>query len=332
MATVEDIVHESGVSRSTVFRFLNGSNVRSEAKKSIIEAMEKLNFRSETLKRQNNYNIEISISDNYEGFKGFADVVQGILQRADEMCISVNLCRRMGDDITSYYSRWNVKESNKGVIIVGKEILDEEEEVLMLLSKKIPHVFVNRIFEAEGVSWVSVDIEKAALEAVEHLISLGHKKIAVVGQQGRLRIDRNKVKGLKDAMEKHGIPIDERYIREVLKEEDFNDMVKEVLTIKDRPTAFFAICDSHAMKIMHIARNLGIRLPEELAVIGMDNVDTSEYSRPTLSTVHIPFKKMGILAVDNIIQLISDPEVSNIRTIVSHKLVIRDSSGSKPSF
>lgn len=326
MATVEDIVRESGVSRSTVFRFLNGSNVRSDARNSILDAMEKLKFRSETVNRLNNYTLEISISNNFENFKGFSDVVQGIMQRAGEMGLSVNLCVRTGDDIKSYYSRWDNKEKNRGVIVIGKEAADEEEEAEMFLSKGIPHVFINRIFETDGISWVSVDIKKAAFDAVEYLISLGHKKIAVVGQPERLAIDKNKIAGLMEALKLHGISADARYIGEAEDEEEFDAKVSEILNMEERPTAFFAICDSHAMKIMHIARNLGIRIPEDMAVMGMDNVITSEYFRPSLSTVHIPFKKMGILAVDNIIQLISDSEVTNIRTTVSHRLVIRESS------
>lgn len=326
MATVEDIVRESGVSRSTVFRFLNGSNVRPEARKSILETMEKLKFRSETVNRLNNYTIEISISNNFETFKGFSDVVQGIMQRTGEMGLSVNLCVRTGSDIKSYYSKWDNKEKNRGIIVIGKETADEEEEAGMFLEKDIPHVFVNRIFETDSISWVSVDIKKAAFDAVEYLISLGHKKIAVVGQPERLAIDKNKIAGLMEAMKSHGIPADKRYIREAEDEEEFDALVSEILSMKDRPTAFFAICDSHAMKIMHIASKLGIRIPEDMAVMGMDNVISSEYFRPSLSTVHIPFKKMGILAVDNIIQLISDPEITNIRTTVSHRLVIREST------
>lgn len=329
MATVEDIVHESGVSRSTVFRFLNGSNVRPMARKSILEAMEKLKYRSDAVSRLNNYAIEISVSNNFETFKGFSDVVQGIMQRAGEKGLSVNLCVRTGSDIASCYSKWGTNEKNRGVIVIGKETADEEEEARILLAKGIPHVFVNRMFETNSINWVSVDIKKAACEAVEYLISLGHRKIAVVGQPKRLTIDKSKIAGLLDALNSQGISSDKRYIREAADEEEFDEMVHEILTMKERPTAFFAICDSHAMKIMHIARNLGIRIPEDLAVMGMDNVNSSEYFRPSLSTVHIPFKKMGILAVDSIVQLISDPEVSNIRTTVSYKLVIRESSGVK---
>lgn len=331
MATVEDIVRESGVSRSTVFRFLNGSNVRPAVRKSILEAMEKLKFRSEAVSRLNNYTVEISISNNFEAFKGFSDVVQGIMQRAGEKGLSVNLCVRTGSDITSYYSKWDTNDKNRGVIVIGKETADEEEETRMLLSKGIPHVFVNRMFETDGINWVSVDIKKAAYDAVEYLISLGHKKIAVVGQPGRLTIDKNKIAGLMEAMKSKGISPDKRYIREAVDEEEFDALVYEILSMEDRPTAFFAICDSHAMKIMHIARKLGIRIPEDLAVMGMDNVNSAEYFRPSLSTVHIPFKKMGILAVDNIVQLISDPEISNIRTTVAYKLVVRESSGVKQS-
>lgn len=328
MATIDDIVRESGVSRSTVFRFLNGSNVRNDAKSSIVSAMEKLNYNCEALYKQKKVTLEISISSNFESFKGFADAVQGIIQRADEEGISVNICRRTGHNIVDDYSNWNT-DTTRGVIVVGKNLADEEVEAKMLTEKGIPHVFINRIFDTDGVNYVSVDVKKAAYEAVNYLISNGHKKIATIGVPYKLRIDKHKMEGYKEALLKNGIEIRPEYCKELTDNENWEKIVEEILKLEDRPTAFFGICDSYAMRFIHIAHNNGFKVPEDIAVLGMDDVDNAEYFKPALSTVHIPFKKMGILAVDNILKLMSDSDISSLHTTLNHRLLIRESCGTK---
>ena len=99
MATIDDIVKVSGASRSTVFRFLNGNNIRSDAKKAIIQAMEELNYKSDAIYKQQNITIEISTSSSFESFKGFTEIVQGITERADERGIRIQISRRTGEQI-----------------------------------------------------------------------------------------------------------------------------------------------------------------------------------------------------------------------------------------
>lgn len=328
MATIEDVVRVSGASRSTVFRFLNGSNVRPEVKKAILEAMEKLDYKSDAIYKQKDITVEISVSENYEGFKGFAEVVQGITQRAEEKGIKVNICRRTGRSIEEAYSKCDAVSNQKGVIIIGKNIEDEEKESDIIVSKGIPHIFVNRVIEKSGISYVAVDLRKAAHDAVSHLIKLGHEKIGVIGVPGSMRVDRDKMEGYKDALQENGIKVSNAYFREVDSMEDWEANVRSMLGLKERPTAYFGICDSHAMKFIHIARSMGYKVPADIAVVGMDNVETAEYFRPSITSIHVPFKKMGILAVDHLLQLITDDEVVCLKTVINHRLVVRESCNS----
>ena len=160
MATVEDVVKESGISRSTVFRFLNGQNVREDSKKKIIDAMKKLNYKTEEIKKMDNLNIEISICHDYYDFQGFADMVNGITEYAQENGIRIYLSSRTGDQIDKDY--FNINEENKvhGVLVVGKNKVDEIKEVNYLIKNKIPHILINRKIEAENISYVTTDVEK----------------------------------------------------------------------------------------------------------------------------------------------------------------------------
>lgn len=330
MATIDDIVKVSGVSRSTVFRFLNGSNVRAEAKKAIIQAMEQLNYKTDAIYKQQNIVIEISTSNNFESFKGFTEVVQGIAQRADEKGVRVHLVRRTGEQIIHDYTRWNTGEKLKGVIVIGKNIEDEQREAEMLLAKGIPHVFVNRVMDDPAISYVAVDLKQAAYEMVSYLIQKGHRNIAVCGNPQKFKVDRDKLEGYKKALQENEIKVSNKYYYEVETPDEWENSLGKMFSKECMPTAYFAICDSHAMKFIHMAQSQGYKVPEDIAVVGMDDVETAQYFKPALTTVHVPFKKMGTVAVDNLLQLITDDEVSCIKTIIKHKLMIRESCGKKP--
>jgi len=327
MATVDDIVRVSGVSRSTVFRFLNGSNVRADAQKAIIQAMKDLKYKTDAIYKQQNIVIEISTSQDFDSFKGFTEVVQGIVQRADEKGLRVQLVRRTGTQITQDYDRWNAGDELRGVIIVGKNIADEQKEADMLITKNIPHIFVNRMMDNPSISYVAVNLKQAAFDMVSYLISRGYKDIAVYGNPKNLKADLDKLEGYKQAFLKNDIKVSDVLYCEGESGEDWERWLRLLLEKSRVPQAYFGICDSYAMKFIHTAQSMGYRVPEDIAVVGMDDVETAQYFKPALTTVHVPFKKMGILAVDNILQLITDEEVSNVRMVVKHKLVIRESCG-----
>lgn len=325
MATIDDIVKVSGVSRSTVFRFLNGSNVRADARKAIIQAMEEVNYKTDAVYKQQHIVIEISISNDFESFKGFAQMVQGITQQADEKGIKVHIVRRTGQQITSDYNHWNPGQNLKGVIVIGKNAEDEQKEAEMLIAHGIPHIFLNRVMDNPVVSYVAVDLKKAAYDVVSHLINKGHKDIAICGNPHEFRVDKEKLEGYKEALLENDIKVPEQYYCELKDAKNWDDVLESLLTREDKPTAFFGICDSHAMRFIYKAHAAGYRVPEDIAVVGMDDVETSEYFKPALTTVHVPFKKMGMVAVESLLQLITDEDVSCIKTIINHKLIIRES-------
>lgn len=325
MATIDDIVKVSGVSRSTVFRFLNGSNVRADARKAIIQAMEQLHYKTDAVYRQQNIVIEISTSSDFESFKGFTEMVQGITQQADEKGIRVHIVRRTGEQITGDYSRWNSEENLKGVIVIGKNAEDEQKEAEMLIARGIPHIFLNRVMDHPAVSYVAVDLKKAAYDVVCHLINKGHKNIAICGNPHEFRVDKDKLEGYKKALLENDMKVLDRYYYELKDTKNWDGFFESLLTKENQPTAFFGICDSYAMRFIYKAHAAGFRVPEDIAVVGMDDVETSEYFKPALTTVHVPFKKMGMIAVESLLQLITDEDVSCIKTTIKHHLIIRES-------
>lgn len=324
MPKTEDIIQKSGVSRSTVFRFLRGDNVRPEARKAIIKAMQELGYSTNELFLKDVV-FEISVAKDFEKFKGFTEVIQGITERAENKNIRIQIAIRTGDQIKKDYEKWNDRSGAKGVIIIGKDIENETIEAEWLKKKNIPHIFVNRVIEDPYISYVAVDIRKAACDIVEYLIKKGHTKIATLGYPDMFKIDRDKLDGYDDAFENNGLKADEKYKFILNNNDSSDDAIDAILKMKDRPTAFFGICDSYAMKFINKAHQMGFKVPDDIAVVGMDDLDIAQYYKPALTTVKTPFKELGVLAVDHLLQLLTSDTVS-IKTIVRHSLFIRESA------
>jgi len=324
MPKTEDIIQKSGVSRSTVFRFLRGDNVRPEARTAILKAMHELGYSTRELFLKDVV-FEISVAKDFEKFKGFTEVIQGITERAEVKNVKIQLAIRTGEQIRKDYERWSEKNGTKGVIIIGKDWDNETLEAQWLRDKKIPHIFVNRVIEEPDISYVAVDVRKAACDIVEYLINKGCRKIATLGYPGTLRIDRDKLAGYDDAFEKKGLKADEKY-KFILEEDDSSaDAIEKILNMEDIPDAFFGICDSYAMEFINRAREKGFRIPEDISVVGMDDLDIAQYFKPALTTVKTPFRELGMLAVDYLLQILTEDLVS-VKSIVKHTLHIRESA------
>lgn len=324
MPKTEDIIRKSGVSRSTVFRFLRGDNVRPEAKKAILDAMHQLGCETRSLAMKDVV-LEISVSKEFERFKGFTEVIQGITQRAEERNVKVQLVIRSGDQIARDYEKWNENSTTKGILIIGKDFEDEVKEGVLLRQKKIPHLFINRVLEEPDESYIAVDVRKAACELVGFLLEKGHRKIATLGYPELLRIDRDKLNGYYDAFRQMGLKIDKQFVHLLREEESPEDAIQAILGSDCLPDAFFGICDSYAMQFINSAKRIGLKVPEDIAVVGMDDLDIAQYFKPSLTTVRTPFRKIGILAVDHLLLLITE-DLGSIQTIVRHQMFIREST------
>lgn len=323
MATIDDIVKRSGVSRSTVFRFLNGNKVREASRLLIVEAMEELNYNKEKLTKTYKYTFEISVSPEYMHFIGFTEMIQGIMEVCEESNISVNLVIRSGKQIDNDYSDWK-KENSVGVLVIGKNMEDEFKEAKYLSEKKIPHIFVNHKIEMQDVSYVCVDLEQAAYDIVSYLIDNGHKKILTSGNPEELLVDRLKLEGYSRAFKDNGIKIDEKLM---IKESDIKlreKIIKGILEGDNLPTAYFGICDSKAIKFTNMARLHDISVPDDISVVGMDNIDMAEYNSPPITSIDVQFKVIGRKSAEQLIGIMNG-DYSIVKAMIKHDLVVRDS-------
>lgn len=323
-ATIDDIVRLSGVSRSSVFRYLSGKTLRPALAASVETAMRRLGYRGEGESETSGFEIFISTSSAFGSFRGYAEVVEGIVARAVEVGGNVRLGRGSftdeGQNSTSDFGRLI------GVIILGKSIAEEEKEAKELHSQGIPYVLVNRVMEDSFSSYVSADFCQAAKDATKHLFSLGRGRIAIWDDESALyRVQREKYRGYAAAYQEEGVALPEDLISSKAQGE-LEDEAGRILSSPRRPDGWFAMDDRAAMRVIRTARDLGLRVPEDLAVIGMNDIETASISRPSLSSVRIPFFEAGWTSVDVLGRLIQRPVEQTIRIVLGHSLVARESS------
>src|SRR5690606_37923204 len=165
------------------------------------------------------------------------------------------------------------------------------------------------------------------LAAVRHLIELGHTRIAAITGPEDMMCSLARIDGYRSAMNAAGLPIREEWIR-------FGDFhltggarhAASLLTLDERPTAIFAGSDLQALGVLETARTLGLRVPDDLSIVGYDDIPLANWVSPRLTTVHQPLKEMGREAARLAIRLSQGPLASTPRVDLATSLVVRDST------
>lgn len=320
MPTIDDIIKLSGVSRSTINRFLAGQTVRGDNAKKIKSAMKELNYRPDKLVEKRNCTIlVISASGDrrLSSFQGFAEMMIGIIRRMEEGGATV-LMQSGNNTDCRYIPRVD------GVIMFGLKSEKEDELIDALKLRGIPFVFAYREINRPGVSYVTCDNYHAAYEMTEMLIKKGHKKIAVCGGGTIKRNMMEKLQGFKDCMAAYNLPVPSYLAFEGI-DSGLNEWIEKLLDEKIDFTAFFGLTDAMAMKFMEKAQERGYNIPEDYAVVGMDGTAEAMYAHPKLTTVTIPFTEIGKKAAEAMFTLLDEPETVCIRKYLKYKITCRES-------
>ncbi|MGB9679586.1 MAG: LacI family DNA-binding transcriptional regulator [Minisyncoccia bacterium] len=331
MAKIDDVAKLAGVSIATVSRVLNNSPFASEkAKEKVLKAAQELGYkpsmpaRSLAMKKTNTIGLIVpDISNPY-----YAEVVRGIEDVCNIYNYNITLCNADNKRekefkyIEMLRSRWA-----DGIICHCDYFSKEHYDIFT--SKKIKVVLAGRTTKFD-VPYVGIDNFKAAYEAVEYLISLGHEKIGII--HGPLdsmfeTIDSvDRLRGYKQALLDNGIKINEDFIKEAnFKYKEAYLVSKEMLKNEQKLTAIFAISDIMAMGAINAIFDSGLSCPEDVSVIGFDNIDLSEATRPALTTVSQPMYEIGAFAARLLIKFLDGEDLEDYQLILKSKLVLRDS-------
>jgi LacI family transcriptional regulator len=215
-----------------------------------------------------------------------------------------------------------------GVVILGADVTDVIFR--QLRAHDIPIVLLHRLLNDDSCHCVGVDDELAMRQMTEYVLDKGHTELGYLsGPMTRLP-QQDKKKGFIAALQNRGMEVNPQWMLNVRYSQprgEICQMVCEVLQNKPRPRALVCATDISALAVLDAAHELGLRVPEDLAVTGFDDRPETALSDPPLTTVHMPWNEMMRMATSQLIQLISCPNaLENIRVKMATRLVIRDSA------
>jgi DNA-binding LacI/PurR family transcriptional regulator len=296
-----------------VFRFLAGKPVRPSAREAILAASRETGFDAAGKEDREDVGLLFSAPAGFEGFRGFADAAEGIIRRAGELGLPL------------FFDENRAAGKRLAAICLGKTIDEEDEEFRRRKRLGQAMIFVNRMIDDPDASWASADFRAAAAEGAARLAAAGCRRIAVWADAGKRRVDAAKVDGLGDYA-RSGMNAVE-IVQLTPDGGGVEDAARRALSGPDRPDGWFAISDEVAMRVIRAAATLGLKVPQDLSVVGMNDVESAAYFSPPLTSVRIPFRDCGMAAVDIALRLFDNPAERSVKILLRHRLVERESCG-----
>lgn len=329
--TIKDIAKLLGISKSTVSRALTEhSDVNAETREKVLAIARKFDYQPNAialnLKQQRTNTLGVIIPETVNRF--FSKAVGGIQKVANQSGYNVMICQSNESYVTEKSNIRSLMASHvDGLLISVSHETDRPDHFDSLLQKKIPLVFFDRILENLNASHVSTDNYEISFEAVEHLIAQGCKKIAIVAGPQHLFNSRKRFEGYTDALKKHNIAIRENYIvRSDFRNENVESYTRYFINLRQRPDALVAINDMAAIEMMHIFKKNGLRIPEDIAVLGFNNEHVGKFVEPSLTTIDLPAFDMGAAAAEVLLDQIKNGNIEIQKKLIKSRLIIREST------
>ncbi|WP_139823794.1 LacI family DNA-binding transcriptional regulator [Thalassobacillus devorans] len=309
--TIKDVARKANVSISTVSRVLNNSGYTSASvKEKVNKAVDELKFQKNMvatamIKKQTS-TFGLIIPDIKNIFYG--ELTRAIEDKAHQHGFNVILCNTDNNlEKEKEYLNFLLRKGIDGIIFSTPEINDRNIREVMKSRPDLPMVILGSKVQNVRLDEVLVDNFDGGYTATEHLIDLGHEKIGYIGGQQDSYATVERLKGFKAALEERGLPLDKKHVKlDEFKIHSGYEKGKEMLAKKDRPTAIFAGNDAIAVGVYKAARELEMKIPEDLSVIGFDDSQFAEIVDPGLTTIRTPIAEMGEKTVELAVQIIKE--------------------------
>jgi LacI family transcriptional regulator len=329
--TIKDVARQAGVSIATVSRAYNGSPlVSTETTRRVMEVAARLDYfpnsAARSLSMSRTHVVGVLLPDLYGEF--FSEVIRGIDHAA----------RRAGFQILVSCSHADTRElltavrSMRGRIdgLIAMAPNRESASALREIAQYFPVVLLNPAVEIDGCDAISIANYDGAYSMVRHLIEVGHRRIATIrGPAGNIDAEE-RLRGYREAMRKArlGLTADLEFSGDFTESAGY-DAAARVLASDPRPTAVFAANDSLAIGLISALRDAGVRVPEEIAVCGFDDIAIARFMSPPLSTVRVDAYGLGQRAIEQWLGSAGGRKTAKAScTVLPTTLVLRGSSGS----
>ncbi len=327
--TIVDVAREAGVSYTTVSRVINDeAHVRPDKRERVLGAMARLGFtinqHARSLRGGRSNTIGLLVRDLGTGYIG--EIVRGIDAELADAQYDVMLYtthRRKSKEAA--YVATLTRGLADGLLITLPR--DPAAYLESLRQRHFPYVLIDHQGIDDRGPAVGATNELGARAAVEHLIALGHRRIGFIKGSPDLGCSRDRLAGYRAALADVGLPYDPDLVRDG----DFNqprgyEAANELLRLADPPTAIFASNDVSAFGVMEAVRDHGKRIPDDVSIVGFDDIPQAAQVNPPLTTVRQPLEQMGRQAARMLLEIMEDPERPVGRLELPTELVIRNST------
>ncbi len=338
MSTIKDVANMAGVSISTVSNVItNKKLVSNELAKKVNDAIFELNYKvnpiASSLKSNKSQMIGVIVTSFKSVFIG------SLLNGIQDSCLKADY------NVCVYETNNNFDEEKKcldllvksmvdGIIILSRADPNNPDDLdyihhlktLKRGSRTIPIVIIEQSFGDPNLNCVIIDNKKASFEAVQHLINLGHKEIGLITGPMNTEICNLRLQGYEDALANAHIISNKSWIRygdfsPVVGYNCMRDLINETSI-----SAVFAMNDQSGIGAIKAIKDSGLSVPNDIAVIGFDNIFPGTLISPSLSTVNIPKYQMGVLSVQRLVDLFNGKIIKDLACVVNHQIIVRKST------
>lgn len=314
---------------ATVSRVINGNtNVKPTTRKKVMAAIEELEFRPNAVARglasRKTTSVGVIIPDISNMF--FAELARGIEDIATMYNYHIILSssdQNLNRELDLFDNM--LEKQVDGVIFMGGSI--SEEHVKAFNQSNVPVVLAATVDESNQVPSVNIDYYSAITDAVHELIEKGHQKVGYVSNSIDSSIETSKVNGYQDTFKEHKLSVDSNLIYKG--DDTYQSGIKAAhyfMDLDEKPTAILTSSDEMALGVIHGAQDLGVKIPDELAVIGFDNTRLSVMVRPELTTVVQPMYDIGAVSMRLLTKLLKNEDVEEDQVILPHRIIKRSST------
>ena len=332
MATMKDIARLAQVSTSTVSHVINGSRfVSDEIRDKVMRIVVELNYTpsyiARSLKVKATKTIGLLVTATNNPF--FSEVMAGVEQYCQKNQYNLIIATTGGDAKRLQQNLQTlIHKQVDGVLLMCG---DSRFQADMELTVPLPLVVMDWWFTELNADKILENSERGGYLATKSMVDVGHQKIGIITGNLRKSVAKNRLQGYKKALSEANIVLNPDWIVE--SHFDFEGGIvgaQKLLALSDRPTAIFCCSDTIAIGAYQAIQNQGLRIPQDISIMGYDDIELARYLFPSLSTISQPKAELGKLAVETLLQRIQEPN-ENYRTLVLEPTCILRESISSPS-
>ncbi len=335
MATIKEIAQKAGVSISTVSRTLNNyPDVNPKTRERILKIARELNYFpnavARSLVQKKTYTIGVFFGNKMNsGFDHpfFLDVISAVREVVGNAGYDLLVFTNKNKEHSTYTTLCRERSVDGVVLLLTGEGKRRTEPLVELQNSGIPCIAIDIPLTGEKTAYVESDNHAGARAAMQHLIDLGHRRIAFIGGDEISKTSYDRLRGYQDALMENKIGFDPALIRlGYFSRDKAVEGTRQLMDSNSDITAFFAASDEMAIAIMETLKEMGLSVPDDISVVGFDDIKEAEFCVPRLTTVRQDKFKLGSEAARILLEIIENPDYSPKPVTLPCRLMIRNST------